>query len=113
MQQAFKVTPIYKEIKSWTEEEGYHMGVYLAVNFKSHEFNHTNNNVYNLEQFLKMNVEKYNTETTKIENLKTYYNSFINKEPSFIIFLSESKHKIKKKAEQAACKMAYENIIAK
>lgn len=115
LQQAFKVTPIYKEINQWTEEEGYHMGVYLAVNYKSHEFNHTDNNVYNIEQFLKINSEKYDIETTKIENLKTYYNSFIENEtkPSFIIFLSESKHKIKKKAEQAACKMAYLNIISK
>jgi dsRNA-specific ribonuclease len=114
LQQAFKVTPIYKEINCWDDEHGYHMGVYLAVNYKTHEFKHTDNNVMGLEQFFKMNnIEK--TDDTIIEVLKEYYNSLIENDtkPSFIIFLSESKHKIKKKAEQAACKLAYETIIAK
>ena len=114
LQQAFKVTPIYKEINVWDEEEGYHMGVYLAVNHKSHQFIHSDNSVIGLEEFLNMNqIEK--TDNTIIERLKDYYNSLIDNElePKFIIFLSESKHKIKKKAEQAACKMAYETIIAK
>ena len=114
LQQAFKVTPVYKEINDWDEEEGYHMGVYLAVNHKSHQFIHSDNSVIGLEEFLNMNqIEK--TDNTIIERLKDYYNSLIDNElePKFIIFLSESKHKIKKKAEQAACKMAYETIIAK
>ena len=114
LQQAFKVTPIYKEINCWDDEHGYNMGVYLAVNYKTHEFKHTDNNVMGLEQFFKMNnIEK--TDNTIIEVLKEYYNSLIENDtkPSFIIFLSESKHKIKKKAEQAACKLAYETIIAK
>lgn len=114
LQQAFKVTPIYKEINNWDEDEGYHMGVYLAVNYKSHQFNHSDNNVMNLEEFFNMNqIEK--TDNTIIERLKDYYNSLVENElePSFVIFLSESKHKIKKKAEQAACKIAYDTIIAK
>ena len=89
------------------------MGVYLAVNYKTHEFKHTDNNVIGLEQFFKMNnIEK--TDNTIIEGLKEYYNSLIENDtkPSFIIFLSDSKHKIKKKAEQAACKLAYETIIS-
>jgi dsRNA-specific ribonuclease len=114
LQQAFKVTPIYKEINVWNEEEGYHMGVYLALNHKSHQFIHGDNIVMRLDEFLIMNkIEK--KDNTIIERLKKYYNSLIENElePSFVIFLSESKHKIKKKAEQAACKMAYETIIAK
>jgi dsRNA-specific ribonuclease len=114
LQQAFKVTPIYKEINVWDEEEGYHMGVYLAVNHKSHQFIHSDNSVMGLKEFFNMNqIEK--TDNTIIERLKDYYNSLLDNElePNFIIFLSESKHKIKKKAEQAACKMAYETIIAK
>ena len=114
LQQAFKVTPIYKEINVWDEEEGYHMGVYLAVNHKSHQFIHSDNSVMGLKEFFNINqIEK--TDNTIIERLKDYYNSLIDNElePKFIIFLSESKHKIKKKAEQAACKMAYETIIAK
>ena len=46
LQQNFRVTPIYKEINDWDEDEGYHMGVYLSVHYKSHEFKHTDNNVY-------------------------------------------------------------------
>ena len=114
LQQAFKVTPIYKEINVWDEEEGYHMGVYLAVNHKSHQFIHSDNSVMGLKEFFNINqIEK--TDNTIIERLKDYYNSLLDNElePNFIIFLSESKHKIKKKAEQAACKMAYETIIAK
>ena len=114
LQQAFKVTPIYKEINVWDEEEGYHMGVYLAVNHKSHQFIHSDNSVMGLKEFFNINqIEK--TDNTIIERLKDYYNSLLDNElePKFIIFLSESKHKIKKKAEQAACKMAYETIIAK
>jgi len=111
LQQAFKVTPIYKEINDWNGEDGYHMGVYLAVNYKAHEFKHTDNNVYSIEQFLKINqIEK--TDDIVVNRLKEYYNS-LDIDISFIIFLSESKHKIKKKAEQAACKMAYETIISK
>ena len=67
-----------------------------------------------LKEFFNINqIEK--TDNTIIERLKDYYNSLLDNElePKFIIFLSESKHKIKKKAEQAACKMAYETIIAK
>tara|TARA_B110001450_G_scaffold102609_1_gene97138 strand:+ start:162 stop:1211 length:1050 start_codon:yes stop_codon:yes gene_type:complete len=114
LQQAFKVTPIYKEINEWDEDEGYHMGVYLAINHKSHEFIHNDTNVIALKEFFKMNqIEK--SDNTIIDRLKEYYNSLIEDEldTGFIIFLSESKHKIKKKAEQAACKMAYETIIAK
>ena len=111
LQQAFKVTPIYKEINDWDDEKGYHMGVYLAVNYKAHEFKHTDNNVYSIEQFLKINqIEK--KDDIVVNRLKEYYNS-LDIDISFIIFLSESKHKIKKKAEQAACKMAYETIISK
>ena len=36
-----------------------------------------------------------------------------NEEVKILIFLSDSKHKIKKKAEQTACKLAYDNITNK
>ncbi len=113
LQQAFKVTPIYKEISDWDEDTGYHMGVYVAVNYKSHQITHNNENVYSLNKYFKINKIPKNGTDTIIEKLKKNYNSMLenNIEPKFIIFLSESKHKIKKKAEQAACKYAYETII--
>lgn len=111
LQQALKVTPIYKEIKAWDENEGYHMGVYVAVNYKAHEFTHYDNNVYTIESFFKEN--HIGTTGSIIERLKKFYDSNIENgnTNAFIIFLSDSKHKIKKKAEQRACKMAFENII--
>ena len=115
LQQNFKVTPIYKEINHWDEEEGYHMGVYLSVHYKSHEFKHTNNNVYTLDNFFNKNNAIKDPNKTFINNLKLHFDSLIENEntPKFIIFLGESKHKIKKKAEQSACKTAFETITGK
>ena len=38
LQKAFQVTPIYREINDWDEETGYHMGVYLCLRVKAHQF---------------------------------------------------------------------------
>ena len=37
LQKAFQVTPVYREITDWDDDTGYHMGVYLCLNKKSHE----------------------------------------------------------------------------
>lgn len=114
LQQNFKITPIYKEISEWTEEEGYHMGVYLSINKKAHQFTHEES--YNLEQFNKIfnNSFQETTETSYLEKINMYNKSIIENENStsnsIVIFLTESKHKIKKKAEQSACKEAF-NIL--
>ena len=128
LQQNFKVTPIYKEINDWDEEEGYHMGVYLGVNYKSHEFTH--DKVLNIDKFLKIHKKDINycineqkiKDLTILKKIKIYYDKCISdiendgdeeKEDQtirFVIFLSDSKHKIKKKAEQTACKIAYESL---
>ena len=113
LQQNFKVTPIYKEINQWDEDKGYHMGVYLAVNCKSHEFKHEN--VFSVDTFFTNKNIIINKTNSILENIKSYYEKKIeNKEkPVFVIFLSDSKHKIKKKAEQYACKLAFESITYK
>ena len=51
-------------------------------------------------------------EPTKIQKIKLFYDNECetNEEVKIIIFLSDSKHKIKKKAEQTACKLAYYNL---
>jgi dsRNA-specific ribonuclease len=108
LQQNFKVTPIYKEIGGWDEDVGYHMGVYLSVNYKPHEFKHFDKNVLSISEFLG-SCEK--TDSLIIDKIKKYYDEQTT--PKFIIFLGESKHKIKKKAEQRACKIGYEKIISK
>ena len=116
LQQNFKITPIYKEIGEWDEETGYHMGVFLSTKKKSHEFDYGDSSILNLETFVKNIKSNYKK---NIEKIKKYYDDCIETDekdevelvyyiPDFVIFLSESKHKIKKKAEQAACKEAYQ-----
>ena len=91
IQKIFKTTPIYKEI-SEESEEGYHMGVYLCLGQKHHDLNHEDANIY--EDF------------GSLENIKAYYDMH----EKIFIFFGESKHKIKKKAEQSACKMALDKF---
>ena len=91
IQKIFKTTPIYKEI-SEESDEGYHMGVYLCLGQKHHDLNHVDANLY--EDF------------GSLENIKAYYDMH----GKIFIFFGESKHKIKKKAEQSACKMALDKF---
>ena len=95
LQKAFQVTPVYREITDWDDETGYHMGVYLCLNIKSHQFTPQDDKIKTLSSF------------GSFENLKTAWLYRDEKwESGLVVFLSESKHKIKKKAEQAACKLA-------
>ena len=99
LQKAFQVTPIYREITDWDEETGYHMGVYLCLNIKKHQFTPQDDNIKTIQTFGSFDnlKEAWKYRDTKWDN-------------GLVIFLSESKHKIKKKAEQAACKMAIESL---
>ena len=100
LQKAFQVTPIYREISTWDEDEGYHMGVYLGINVKSHEFEPNDENILKIEYFINNNKP--------LDNIK---NLFVDdEEKKMIIFLSDDKHKIKKKAEQSACKKAIDKL---
>lgn len=106
LQKAFKVTPIYCEISEWDEEEGYHMGVFLCVGQHSHGL--TRNDALTFEN---LKYETHNNtlvpfySINPLENI-SYYLENINEK--LWLFLGESKHKIKKKAEQSACKIGYE-----
>jgi dsRNA-specific ribonuclease len=92
IQKQFKTTPVYKEISSYDENLGYHMGVYICLGQKSHSLNH--NDSVPWEKFGSFkNIE------TKVDDVGMLY-----------VFLSESKHKIKKKAEQRACQIAIQKI---
>lgn len=98
LQKAFQVTPVYKEMNEWDEDEGYNMGVYLCLGKKEHEFQSNS-------PFIK-NIQEYRSgETNALDILKTMWIHRDEKyDDGLVIFLSSSKHKIKKKAEQAACK---------
>ena len=94
LQKAFKVTPIYMEISEWDEEEGYHMGVFLCIGQHHHG--------------LTFNDAKTMSDIGNcLEDVVIY----VANNDKVWLFLGESKHKIKKKAEQAACKLAYDILI--
>lgn len=92
IQKEFKKTPTYMEISEQTEEEGYHMGLYLCLNCEPHQVNHK---------------DSINYETLgSFENIHKYLE---DNEYAFVFF-AESKHKIKKKAEQNSCRIAIDLI---
>ena len=93
LQKSFKVTPIYLEITPQDEETGYHMGVFLLISIPLHIAKKTAPDPYT----------KYETFDNIHKHLETNDGVFI--------LLGESKHKIKKKAEQMACKLALDTIL--
>ncbi|MAT48875.1 MAG: hypothetical protein CMA27_03490 [Euryarchaeota archaeon] len=100
LQKAFQVTPIYREISEWDEEFGYHMGVYLCLNKKSHEFTPQDDDIKTIESF------------GSFANLIEAWEFRDDKwDTGLVVFLGESKHKIKKKAEQAACKISIDSLV--
>ena len=92
IQKEFKKTPTYMEISEQDENEGYHMGVYLCLNCKSHEVTHKDSISYDT--------------FGSFENIHKY----LEEHDSVFVFFADSKHKIKKKAEQAACQIAIDKI---
>jgi dsRNA-specific ribonuclease len=92
VQKKFKTTPVYKEINSYDENTGYHMGVYICLGQKSHSLNHSHSQDWDTFGSFE-NIQKHYEENGKL-----------------YVFLSESSHKIKKKAEQTACQIAIQKI---
>tara|TARA_Y100000389_G_scaffold205014_1_gene261979 strand:+ start:8987 stop:10042 length:1056 start_codon:yes stop_codon:yes gene_type:complete len=101
LQKAFKVTPVYMEISEWDEETGYHMGVFLCMGQKHHYL--TKNDAISMGE-----INNTTTEVISPVDKIQYYLENVNEK--ILLFLGESKHKIKKKAEQSACKTGYELI---
>jgi dsRNA-specific ribonuclease len=108
LQKAFKVTPIYMEINEWDEEEGYNMGVFLCIGQHHHGLNKDDSmTLKDLNKHYTPEVQKESTPTERI----SFYLEMVN--DKIFLFLGSSKHKIKKKAEQSACKEGYESLIVK
>lgn len=84
IQKEFKVTPHYIELNV-SEEEGYHMGVYLCVGEQ----------IYNTDVKNAIKYEDFGSFSAITNYLET--------NEKVLVFLGEGLHKIKKKAEQAAC----------
>ena len=65
IQKEFKKTPTYMEISEQSEEEGYHMGVYLCLNCEPHEVSHETSIPY--EKFNSFqSIHKYLEEHEKL-----------------------------------------------
>lgn len=92
IQKTFKTTPTYLIINQ-DEENGYHMGLYLAVNIP---------------------VQNITPDKATIINSDIIDFSLLQKQleenGSLFVRLSDGIHKIKKKAEQTACQIAIEKI---
>ena len=84
VQKEFKLTPTYLEIAK-TDDEGYHMGVYVCLGMPDYDARHSDS----------VKIDTF-------EGIQEYY----KKKGKCLVFLGEGKHKIKKKAEQLACMMA-------
>tara|TARA_B100001093_G_scaffold520051_1_gene612293 strand:- start:8335 stop:9369 length:1035 start_codon:yes stop_codon:yes gene_type:complete len=96
LQKSFKVTPIYMEIGDWDEDLGYHMGVFLCLG--QHHHGLTLQDSISIDDI-----------GNCLEDIVIYV---ANGNDKLWLFLGESKHKIKKKAEQAACKIAYDKLVS-
>tara|TARA_B110000037_G_scaffold191315_1_gene224780 strand:+ start:3307 stop:4320 length:1014 start_codon:yes stop_codon:yes gene_type:complete len=93
IQKQFKVTPSYIEISEHDDEEGYHMGVFLCFGQNIHHLDFNNAEPFS-------NYGSFDAIQTAIDE----------NDDKIFVFLGESKHKIKKKAEQMACCLAIESI---
>jgi len=96
IQKEFKITPSYMEISEHDEDDGYHMGVFICMG----------ENIVNVDFADSKPFSAYGT-FEKIQEELT------NNNGELFIFLGEGKHKIKKKAEQTACRLAIEQIKKK
>lgn len=92
IQKEFKTTPVYVEINPHDEDEGYHMGVYLCMGQHYHGLDHNKSIPF--------------SDFGNFEGI----NEYLQNNDKIYVFLGDSKHKIKKKAEQQACKIAIEQI---
>ena len=89
IQKEFKVTPHYIELEC-PEEEGYRMGVYICLGQQIHETDPKN--AIPFQQFKTFSkVQEYAKDVQKC-----------------LVFMGESYHRIKRKAEQDACMKALE-----
>jgi dsRNA-specific ribonuclease len=92
IQKEFKVTPNYIELKS-DMEQGYHMGVFLCIGQSIHNVS--------LDEYIDID---------DLDNFKKI-NEYIQTHKKILLFMGSGQHKIKKKAEQIACKNVLDKLI--
>jgi len=92
IQKEFRVTPHYMEVNSFDPETGYHMGVYLCLGQEIHNLRHTH--------------------ALTASDLTSYQeiHEIMGRDNKVLLCLGEGIHRIKKKAEQIACKSAIDML---
>ena len=106
LQKAFKVTPIYNEISEWDEEKGYNMGVFLCIGQHHHGLTKEQSENFDTLKLI-VNDAPYHSDNP-IDIIKFYIENISDK---LWLFLGSDSHKIKKKAEQSACKLGYNLLV--
>jgi dsRNA-specific ribonuclease len=109
IQKSFKVTPDYLEVAPYSNDIGYHMGVYLCLGQSIHNMNHGHSvpishfgqRAASLQQLSPENAKR-SCEVGSIQDIHEY----MSIHGRILVVLGEGKHKIKKKAEQMACENA-------
>jgi dsRNA-specific ribonuclease len=86
IQKRFKITPDYIELSN-TDEEGYTMGVYIALGAPVYSFN--KNKAIHFNEF------------GSLDQIESYHETNGN----VLVFMAKGTHKTKKKAEQIACEI--------
>ena len=87
IQKRFKITPDYIELEN-SEEEGYTMGVYIALGAP----------VYSFNKGKAIDFSEFKT----LDAIESYYET----NGKGLVFMAKGTHKTKKKAEQIACELA-------
>jgi dsRNA-specific ribonuclease len=87
IQKQFKITPDYVELEN-TEEEGYTMGVYIALGAP----------IYSFDTEKAMKYDDFGS----LDTIQTHYET----NGPVLVFMGKGTHKTKKKAEQEACEIA-------
>ena len=92
IQKEFKVTPHYLELPLSEQEEGYRMGVYICLGQPIFQVD-TNDAI-------------------SMSTLGTFQaiHDYVEKNEKILVFMGEGLHKIKRKAEQMACKRSIEYL---
>ena len=106
LQKAFKVTPIYSEISDWDEEKGYNMGVFLCIGQHHHGLTKKDSETFDTLKLI-VNDVPYHSDNP-VDIIKFYIENISDK---LWLFLGSDSHKIKKKAEQSACKLGYNLLV--
>jgi len=91
IQKEFKVTPHYLEIEN-TPEEGYRMGVYICLGQP----------IFQVEP----------SDAISMASLGSFQaiHDYVAANGKVLVFMEEGRHKIKRKAEQMACKKSIDNM---